>query len=118
MTLKGEENLGKILDEEYRHKSTYPSDSKAASKPRFRIKWEGSDTTNINMEPEDVNKERIRKKSFLKRNYNFSRSVINIKCCEYISKQKPVENISLPLCNTDWNSLSFLHSKTCKKPQG
>ncbi len=61
------ENLGKILDEEYRHKSTYPSDSKAASKPRFRIKWEGSDTTNINMEPEDVNKERIRKNLFKKK---------------------------------------------------
>lgn len=61
------ENLGKILDEEYRHKSTYPSDSKPASKPRFRIKWEGSDTTNIYVEPEDVKKESITKKFFKKK---------------------------------------------------
>lgn len=64
---KERENLGKMLDEEYRYKSTYSSDSKPASKPRFRIKWEGSDTINTYSESEDVKKESGIKNIFKKK---------------------------------------------------
>jgi hypothetical protein len=65
---KEKQTLKTILNEEYGwYSKTSEPEKKKASKPRFRVSWEGSDTTSMEEEPPVVKKDGIIKKLFRKK---------------------------------------------------
>jgi hypothetical protein len=65
---KEKQNLKTILNEEYGWYGKPPEpEKKQAGKPRFRVSWDGSDTSSVEEEPPAVKKEGIIKRIFRKK---------------------------------------------------
>jgi hypothetical protein len=65
---KEKQNLRTILNEEYGWYSKTPEpEKKQEAKPRFRVSWEGSDTTSVVQEQPALRKEGIIKRIFRKK---------------------------------------------------